>query len=415
MSTTRRDFLKSAVGMAAGLSVPATVPAFFHRAAWAAAATEPTDRVLVVVQLSGGNDGLNTVVPYGDDAYGRSRRTLRLSGSEVHKIDEMVGFHPQMPAFHEMFREGQLSVVQGVGYPKNDRDHEGAMRDWHTARPGDTTCQTGWVGRTLDVVKETRTSGISGALVASAPQPFALNARGAVVPSVTQLQNLVFRESPAEKSGVSEFRGDGGRQDQAKLADLVRHGMNEAKIVNQHIQERLADSRGAGDYPSLGLAQQLQTAAQLIRANLGIRILFAECGSSGGGIGGFDNHANQRDNHASLLRELSLSLKAFVDDLQRQQLLDRVLVMTFSEFGRTLAENGRRGTGHGAAAPVFLAGGSLKGGFVGERPSLTDLEQGAPKHHTDYRQLYATVLDQWLQLDSEAVLGARYTPLKLFA
>ena len=153
-------------------------------------------------------------------------------------------------------------------------------------------------------------------------------------------------------------------------------------------------------------------AHELIRAEVGIRIFFAELG--GGGIGGFDNHANQRDNHASVLAQLSDSVADFADDLARHKCLQRVCLMTFSEFGRTLSENGRRGTGHGAAAPVFLVGGRLRAGLIGKHPSLTDLDQDAPKFHTDFRRLYATVLDDWLGLDSRAVLGAKFETLDLF-
>ena len=160
---------------------------------------------------------------------------------------------------------------------------------------------------------------------------------------------------------------------------------------------------------ALTLAQQLQTVAQLIRADFGIRIYFVELG--GGGIGGFDNHANQRDNHAALLREMSVSIGAFMDDLKRENLISRVLLMTFSEFGRTLSENGRRGTDHGAAAPVFLVGGRVKGELFGKHPSLTDLDQDALKFQVDYRNLYATVLQSWLGLDARPVLGATYEPI----
>ncbi len=134
----------------------------------------------------------------------------------------------------------------------------------------------------------------------------------------------------------------------------------------------------------------------------------------GGGIGGFDNHANQLGNHCALLEQLAESVAAFVHDLKRDRLLDRVLVMTFSEFGRTLKENGRRGTGHGAAAPVFMAGGRVKGGLIGPHPSLTDLENGSPRFHTDFRQVYATVLDRWLGYDSQAILGTDFGSLDVF-
>jgi uncharacterized protein (DUF1501 family) len=167
------------------------------------------------------------------------------------------------------------------------------------------------------------------------------------------------------------------------------------------------------NYPQLSLAQSLLNVAHLIRADLGIRIFLVELG--GPPPGGFDNHANQAGNHAVVLRELSDSVAAFCDDMVQDQLLDRVLLMTYSEFGRTLTENGRHGTGHGAAAPVFLAGGKVKPGLIGAHPSLADLDNDAPKPHTDFRALYATVLDRWLGIPAEPILGQPYAPLDVLA
>jgi uncharacterized protein (DUF1501 family) len=182
--------------------------------------------------------------------------------------------------------------------------------------------------------------------------------------------------------------------------------------MSRRIKAALAGAPGAHRYPPQGLAGDLKTVAELIRADVGIRIFFTELG--GGGIGGFDNHANQRDNHASVLGQLSNSVAAFADDLARHKCLDRVCLMTFSEFGRTLSENGRRGTGHGAAAPMFLMGGRVRAGLIGKHPSLADLDQDAPRFHTDFRRVYASVLAGWLGFDSEAVLGAKLKPLDLF-
>jgi len=188
----------------------------------------------------------------------------------------------------------------------------------------------------------------------------------------------------------------------------MRHRIATARAKS----ERIKAAAASDDYPSFGLAGDLRTIARIIRAKVGIRVFCAELG--GGGIGGFDNHANQLGNHGALLHQLAEALAAFVRDLDRDKLLDRVVVMTFSEFGRTLKENGRRGTGHGAAAPMFLVGGRVKGGLVGPHPSLTDLENGSPKCHTDFRQVYATVLEKWLGCNCQAILGRQFETLNLF-
>jgi uncharacterized protein (DUF1501 family) len=405
MAQSRREFLKSTVGASALLSLSGAAPALLTRAARAAAADGGRDTVLVVVQLSGGNDGLNTVVPYGDDAYGRSRRTLRLKAKDVHKIDGYSGFHPKMPGFARLLKQGRLGIVRGVGYPNSHRGHDEALRHWHTARPTEPQCPTGWVGRAIDGACAGGEAGIPAVFVGPISRPFALTARKAVVPSIRTAGDLTLRE-PGASAEAPGGRGAGA------LADHVRRAARDARTMSRRIRAVLDGAPGTHRYPSVGLAKHLKTVAELVRADVGIRIFFVELG--GGGIGGFDNHAGQRDNHAALLGQLSASVAAFTDDLAGHKCLDRVALMTFSEFGRTLSENGRRGTGHGAAAPMFLVGGRVRAGLIGKHPSLADLDKDALRFHTDFRSLYATVLEGWLGLDSKAVLGAKYKQLDLF-
>ena len=417
MSPTRRDFLKSMVGTTTVLSLAPTFPTLLERSVLAAeSALRSDDTVLIILQLSGGNDGLNTVVPYADDAYGRGRTTLRLTDRQVIKIDSYLGLHPEMEGFHKLLDEGLLAVVQGVGYPKNNRGHDEAMREWHTARPGDMNCPTGWVGRTVDTVSRPDQADVPAAFVGPIAAPFALNAEASVVPAIRTANQLTLQASSIvdeDRKQIARGLDQPGGDSANSLAQLVRRGTLQARLVSQRVEAVLAADKSMAEYPSFTLSQQLRTISQLIQADLGIRIFFVELG--GGGIGGFDNHANQRDNHAALLKEMSASITAFVRDLQKQELLSRVLLMTFSEFGRTLTENGRRGTDHGAAAPIFMAGGRVKGGVLGAHPSLTDLDQDAPKFHTDYRRVYATVLQQWLGFDAQAVLGDKYAPIEVLA
>jgi len=403
MTQSRREFLKSAVGTPALLSLGGAVPAFLTRAAGAAKAENRTDRLLVVVQLSGGNDGLNTVVPYADDAYGRKRSTLRLRGADVLKIDDYVGFHPRMEGFSRLLKAGQLGIVQGVGCPGSDRSHPGAMRNWHTAQPNAPQCPTGWIGRAIDSASRKDQAHTPGIFVGPIAQPFALATQNAIVPSIRSARQLTLRRKGA---------ASGGRAGDNPLANHVRSASRGAHATSRQVQAVLADASGSDTYPSGGLGPHLKTVAELIGADVGIRIFSVELG--GGGIGGFDNHAIQRDNHAALLGHLSASLTAFAADLAARKCLDRVTLMTFSEFGRTLTENGRRGTGHGNAAPVFLMGGKVRAGLIGKHPPLTDLDNDAPKFHTDFRSLYATVLDRWLGFDSQTVLGAKFKQLDLF-
>ena len=413
MPHTRRDFLKGALSTSTLLSLGPAVPEFLVRSAMASA-SGPRDRdtVLVVVQLSGGNDGLNTVVPYEDDEYARNRPTLRLPSKELHRIDASLGFHPRMGAFMRLYKEGYLSVVQGVGYENANRSHDRAMRIMHTADPDDSGTQTGWLGRAIDSVRdpdETRTPAL---FVGPITQPFGLNAERGIVPSIRSLQDLVMHQMPGASGGrTGGKRGvESSRHNRDNpLLRFLQQSSIRAHDDSERIKTIAETAASAGAYPSFGLAESLRTTAQLIRADVGVRIVFVELG--GGGIGGFDNHANQLGNHCAMLHQLAESVAAFVYDLKRDNVLDRVLLMTFSEFGRTVRENGRRGTGHGAAGPVFLAGGKLRGGLVGAHPSLTDLDNGALKFHTDFRQVYATVLDRWLGYDSRTTLGKTFAPL----
>ncbi len=405
MSCTRRDFLKTTLEASALMSFTSAAPSALVRAATAGSARgDDRDTVLVVVQLSGGNDGLNTVVPYADDEYARNRPTLRLPPRDMHRIDSYLGFHPRMAAFSRLYKEGHLSILHGVGYPDSNRDHDRAMRDWHTAEPDKPNCQTGWLGRAADGIWHKDQKDTPAVFVGPIAQPFGLRAERAIVPSVQSPEDLMLDPKPGS------FRQNGAPGKDDKLLRFVRDSTARAQANSRKIEAAAKATAGA-KYPAFRLAGTLRTVAQLIRADVGIRIFFTELG--GGGIGGFDNHANQLGNHCALLHHLSESLAAFVDNLEKDRLLDKVLLMTISEFGRTVKENGRRGTGHGVSAPIFMAGGKLKGGRIGSHPSLTDLDGGAMKFHTDFRRVYATVLDKWLGFESAAVLGRQYKPLDI--
>ncbi|NQT38084.1 MAG: DUF1501 domain-containing protein [Planctomycetes bacterium] len=277
------------------------------------------------------------------------------------------------------------------------------MRIWHTAEHNQPDFRAGSLGLVADRAHEATGANLPVAFVGPIARPFALNAERAVVPTIRSADDLVMRSMSDGSAEVSATSADD------RLLGFLQDSTRKARAASRRVEAAVSASSGSGDYPRLPLAGELRTVAQLILADLGIRVFFTELG--GGGIGGFDNHANQMGNHCAMLDQLSESVAAFVDDLRREKLADRVLLMTFSEFGRTVAENGRRGTGHGAAGPVFLAGGRIKGGLFGSHPSLTDLDNGAMKPEADFRQLYATMLDGWLGLDSRAVLTGPREPL----
>lgn len=457
MPLTRRDFLRTALVGPAFLSLGTAGPAILGRAALSAseapgpgpAAGGPAgETILVALQLTGGNDGLNTVVPFEDDRYARSRPTLRLGAGDVLPIGThlgiRLGLHPEMGGFRELLEAGRASIVQGVGYPSSSRDHEEALRDWQTAVPGDPEAPTGWLGRAADEARRAPdpaaspaaspaahrpTEGnVPAAFVGSIPRPFVLNAEKVIVPSFRSLADWTLRANvdargsrgapgTFERAVTEEARAASSDRDAApssgdSLLDFVRRTADGAARTAGRIAAAIerGDEPGSGGYPDFGLADDLRTLARLIRAETGVRIYVVELG--GGGLGGFDNHANQAVNHDALLRQLSESLLAFLRDLEGDGLAERVLLLTYTEFGRTLSENGRRGTDHGIASPVLLAGGRLRGEVHGSHPDLGDLEGDAPRFHTDYRRLFATALGPWLSLDAERILGSAHRPLE---
>jgi uncharacterized protein (DUF1501 family) len=412
MFLTRRGFLKATLGGTALASFAPFVPEGLAGSVSGMVSEKGRpDRILVIVQLTGGNDGLNTVVPYADDAYAKNRPTLRLPTNELHRIDSYLGFHPRMAAFNRLYKEGHLTILQGVGTANPSGDHDTAMRAWHSADPDRANGQTGWIGRTADSFRDGNPTRVAAAFVGPITAPFALTAQDTFLPSVRTLNDLTIHEMPGHSGPMAVPKRQ--RTGDNPLLNFVQKGLSDAQENSRRLEAVAGQTDKPFPYPSFGLAENLRTVAQLIRADIGIRIFFTELG--GGGIGGFDNHANQLGNHCALLHQLSESVAAFVDDLNRDGLLDRTLLMTFSEFGRTVQENGRRGTNHGNAAPMFLAGGKLKGGLVGQHPSLTDLDNDALKFHADFRQVYATVLDRWLGFESRKILGRQFEPLDVFS
>jgi uncharacterized protein (DUF1501 family) len=416
MPLTRRDLLKTFGAATVASLGPAAAPVL-TRAALAAGPKPAGDQnVLVVVQLAGGNDGLNTIVPYADDVYAKNRRTLRLTEKQVLKIDSLLGFHPEMKAAKRLYDEGLLTVVQGVGYPNPHGGHAESMRFWHTARPNETNVQTGWVGRAVDETYRPEQNDVSALFVGHIRRPFVINAEKAFVPAIRTLEQATLRTMPGAEGSAAQRQtlvqaAEAPRADLSNpLLSFVHETTTAACAASGRIERVLQAGRSGQEYPRSEFAQLLKGLAQLIRADLGIRIFVTELG--GEEPGGWDTHAVQFANHAALLKQLSEGIAAFAADLKQDRLLDRVLLVTFSEFGRTVLENGRRGTDHGSAAPVFLVGGKLKGGLIGPHPSLAVREGGdGVKHHTDFRRVYATLLDRWLGWDSKPILGGSFTPL----
>ncbi len=408
MSHSRRRFLANTLGASAVISLSAGIPRFLLQAAESNAAT-PAENILVVVQLTGGNDGLNTIVPYADDVYHHSRGTLAQTASQVLKIDDYLGFHPALIGFAKLLEDHQFAVVQGVGYPNPDRSHFSSMDIWQSAQRKPGKRPTGWIGRYLDEMQAAhKASDLPALHLGSENRPLALEARDVDAASIHSVDR--FRLDRGEDSKFVAAVQQANRTTRAagnELLGFAQQSMTSALASSQRISESLGKYKTDVKYPPTAFARKLSSVAQLIDASLKTRVYYVA-------LDGFDTHSGQATNHAGLLGQLSGAVQAFIEDIKQHGHQQRVVVVTFSEFGRRVKENASRGTDHGAAAPMMLAGASLKAGIVGKHPSLTDLDDGDIKHHTDFRQVYATLLEDWLGWKSATVLGDTFEKLPLF-
>lgn len=394
---TRRDVLKRS----SLLALAPVVPGFLAHTA-RAAVPRRDGRVLVVIELNGGNDGINTVVPFADEGYARHRKTLRLQKDRLVKINDKVGLHPSLGNLSKLLEAAHLAIVQGVSYPNPSRSHFQSMATWHSARLDPEEHRgPGWLGRALD----TAGKGASALLVGSGPPPVALRGRRALASAIERIEDFTLAAgADPRKALVSPGRDEPGDY----LAAFVQRSMLDAYATADRLTELAADKDDAR-YPQSGLASRLRLISRLLKAGLDARVYYTL-------QSGYDTHSGQLFPHSNLLFELSGALQAFLDDLTAAKLADRVTVLLFSEFGRTVAENGSGGTDHGTAGPVFVAGPAIKGGLVGTTPSLLDLD---PKHgdlrrSLDFRQVYATVLEDWLGLPAKEALGGHFDRLPLF-
>lgn len=406
---SRRGFLKAS-GAALSVGVGASLPKCFTAAANAASVDD--ERILVVVQLSGGNDGLNTVIPYADEAYREARPTLAIDKASGLSIDESAAFHPSLRGMIDLLDAGQVTVVQGVGYENPSRSHFESMDIWHSCLRKDQPRIDGWLGRVLETFPEERGGDVAALHLGDKQQPFALTSQSVRVPTVKDLDQ--FRLHGPDPAALRQLLiGAGARPSRTAeptdpLLDFLRSSSKNAITASRRISEAGAGYQTDVQYPSTPLGEQLRVVAQLIDADLKTRVYYVE-------LDGFDTHAAQPDTHSILLRQWSDSVSAFVKDMDSHGHRDRVCVMTFSEFGRRVAENASDGTDHGAAGPMFLCGGGLRAGLAGEAPSLTDLVQGDLKHGIDFRRVYASVLKDWLRIDPDPILGVAVETLPIFA
>jgi uncharacterized protein (DUF1501 family) len=408
MTSTRRDFLIRSAGFA---TVSAMVPRWAVKGAAAfeeSVGADASGRTLVVVELMGGNDGLNTVVPYADALYPQLRSRIGIPVGSVLQLDSRLGLNPVMTGLKTLWDAGRVAVVTNVGYPNSSLSHFQSRDIWHTADPL-LAQRRGWLGRWLDAALAGNGNPLSCAAV-SQTLPRTLLADHVEVPTFVTLASYRYQTDGAYPNDAGNQRAAFLAQSAAEyeidntpsaLARVARDAMSSSDILQSVGSGYVA----MGAYPDNSLAAALELVAQIIHADVGARILYVT-------YGGFDNHAGEDQDHDPLLTDVSDSIRAFFDDLDGHGRSRDVLLMTWSEFGRRAQDNGSNGTDHGTSAPHFVVGDAVVSGIHGGPPDLAHLDaNGNLPIENDFRSYYATILSDWLGADAAAVLGAEWPNL----
>lgn len=426
---TRRKFLRTGV---LGGAVAWTIPSFLEKtflaldASAADAAiqtlTGKDGPILVVLQMAGGNDGLNTVVPHGLDPYYIARPNIGIAPEKVLKINDQIGLNPRLAGMRGLYDSGDLAIIQGVGYPNPNRSHFRSTDIWQTASDANKFEREGWLGRYFDACCKGEDPAIALSVGRQAPMAFTAKLpKGITLSKPEQFRFIseassdpaateeMFRDMNAvdddANSGASVASLGGGQASgEGDTADFVRRTALDAQVSSDKVLAITKKFKSTVTYPQSQLAGSLSLVARLIGGGMPTRVYYVS-------QGGYDTHSGQLASHDRLMGDLDGAVKSFVADLKAQGNFDRVMLMTFSEFGRRVAENNSGGTDHGAAAPMFVLGGGVKPGIYGEQPSLLKLNDGDLIYNVDFRNVYASVLDKWLKAPSEAVLKRKFQPL----
>ena len=363
------------------------------------AAVPPGVKVLVVLQLSGGNDGLNTVIPVRNDIYYRSRPRLGIAKDKALPLTDEAGIHPALTQFKQCYDNGELAILNSVGYPNPDRSHFRSMDIWHSASPSNQYWNTGWLGRYLDAACNGNCAHATQALEIDDVLSLALKG---------EQQKGMALQDPARLYNTSQSKmyrsliADNTHHDEP-VADYLYKTLGNTINNADYIFKASKASASTAEYPNSELAKSLKTIASLVFSDINTKVYYVSLGS-------FDTHVNQEGQQNRLFTELNSAVGAFVSDLKAQGRFDDVLLCTFSEFGRRVAQNASGGTDHGTANNMFFIGGGLKRkGFLNAMPTLTNLENGDLIHQVDFKNVYATLLNKWLDADAEAILQ---TPVK---
>lgn len=389
----RKEFIQIGSLATASLMLPKFLKAFEGKAM-----VPPGNKVVVVLQLSGGNDGLNTVIPVGNDLYHKARPRLGIEKSKVLALTDEAGLHPALTGIKELYDDGSLAIINSVGYPNPDRSHFRSMDIWHTASQSSEYWNAGWIGRYLDAQcqgcdKPTQAIEMDDIL--------SLSMKGEHVKGIAVKDPRRLYGTANEKffrDVMKHHPGTDGEQPVDYLYKTMAETLSSADYIFK--QSRLHPT--SAQYPATELGTSMKTIASLIFSDINTKVYYVSLGS-------FDTHTNQDMQQQRLFTEMSDAVRAFTKDLKANGRFDDVLLFTFSEFGRRVSQNASGGTDHGTANNMFLMSGGLKKkGLINPLPDLSDLNEGDLKHKVDFKNVYATILNKWLNADAAKILGREY-------
>lgn len=366
------------------------------------------DKILVIVQMSGGNDGLNTLVPFGDPEYAKARRRIGIPKKDVHQLQAGIGLHPALKGMTELYKAKKLAVLQAIGYPNPNRSHFKSMDIWQAADPSARDLRYGWLGRALDLMERKAGNVPELSINFAENPPLSLNGTSYKPVSFRDPYSYRFAGSRDQDKAFKKISSKKG-ETKISVLDALRRTAVDAEKSSLSVRSKVQAYKTSVRYPRSQLASSLRTVAGLVSEGLPTRVYYCY-------HNGFDTHAGQVGRQNNLLTQLDQGLTAFQKDLARLGLEDRVTLMTFSEFGRRVRENQSQGTDHGTAGVSFVLGGGVRGGLYGEPPSLTDLLRGGDlKHGIDFRSLYAELLEGVLDVDAQKVLRGKFDKLGFLA
>jgi uncharacterized protein (DUF1501 family) len=419
MSITRRSLIgRGALLVASGFLAPSFITRTAMALDGASSALGPvtldaskSNMILVVLQLSGGNDGINTLIPFADPNYSTLRPNLGFATNEVLHLTDAVGLNPNLGKLKALYDQGKVGIIQGVGYPNPNRSHFRSMDIWHSARP-DTFEHSGWLGRYVSACQCAQDNAMPAMSVGDQLNTMFWTDT-TLVPAVASIGAFSFLTDTKYKNDrtfqmqtLQNIYSQAGNW--SNYESLIRRGTLQALAGSDELQKVAATYQSTVQYPSNnGLANQLKLVAQVIAGKLGTRLFSVS-------MGGYDTHANQKPTQDKNLTQLGDALEAFMQDLANLGQQDNVVIMTFSEFGRRVKQNGSGGTDHGTAGPMFIIGNKVQGGLYGTYPSLSDLDNnGDLKFNADFRSVYAGILKDVVGADPTPILAGGFDPIEI--